>query len=165
MPRWLHSLISLLSVCSSGCWGSSRTSWPSWPWWTTSKLQLLQLHYTLNDWSCWYNTDIDCIFPLPPSGSLLNVCGMYWHLMFLLLSGSSWYSSWSQRWPPGKFSIMPLWEQRKDSTLMTPPYTVSVESSVCRLCPLQCPAICPPGPSGPSGMPGFKVNIVTVMVL
>lgn len=26
------------------------------------------------------------------------------------------------------------------------------------VCPLQCPAICPPGPPGPPGMPGFKVD-------
>lgn len=29
-------------------------------------------------------------------------------------------------------------------------------------CPLQCPAICPPGPPGAPGMPGFKVSAVPV---
>lgn len=63
----LTLLILVLSILFSGSWGSSRTSWTCWPWWTTSKCS-----YILDNWCCWYNIVIYCIFPLPPSGSLVE---------------------------------------------------------------------------------------------
>lgn len=43
--------------------------------------------------------------------------------------------------------------------------TAYSERSLLCLCPLQCPAICPPGPAGAPGMPGFKVNTAPSGVL
>lgn len=44
------------------------------------------------------------------------------------------------------------------------PTAYSQRSLLC-LCPPQCPAICPPGPAGAPGMPGFKVNTTLGRVL